>query len=159
MRAAPLLSLMLLGCARGDGGSVVVRWRLVDQATGAAPAGCRAQDRAFCCASLDGAAVIVEAVRLRITPVESASDGAAADIDCLSCRFPCSPLEQATRFEVPPGRYRLSIEALRCDRPIGVTPPGVVREVRAGETTNLGAIEIRLLPGTPSLPACADAGA
>ena len=134
-----------------------MRWRILDPTTGVAAPGCHVEDRNWCCASV-GAPVTIDAVRLRVAVASAASAGGAAEIECPSCRFPCAPLEHATRFEVPPGRFRLSLEALRCNQPIGVSPPAVVRDIRAGETTNLGAIEILIPPGTPSIPACGDGG-
>ena len=160
-------------CGSGGGGAVVVRWRLVDPETGSDPCGCTAPaasqaQSSWCCVnvgSLTGSCspptgndVVIDSVRLRI---RSLADGGVAgpEVPCASCCAGCADVEHTTSFEIPPGDYVLSIEALRCGVPIGATPPGLVRTVRAGEITNLNAIEI-VVPATANGPvSCGDAGA
>lgn len=145
------------GCVGGDGGAVVVRWKVIDQRTGAEPSGCKraVAERGSCCIDV-GQDVIIDTVRLLVL---SDGDGGAAVFPCASCCSTCSAFEHTTRFELPPATYRLSLEALRCGAPVGQTPPGVVRSVRAGEVTNLNAVEILIPAGTTTPAVCGDGGA
>jgi hypothetical protein len=163
-RRAPALALLVAasalasGCIGGKGGAIVVRWRLVDQAT--------AQQFTSCDVSTpsDGTniRVSIDRMRLLVQPfVDDGDLGAYALPDLLACTscedFPCSPPEHTTSFEIPEGTYRISLQALAagCGTPVGLSAPAVVRAVRPGEVTNLDAIEIALPPGTTS---CGDGG-
>lgn len=167
--ARALLALVLLAsaCTGGDRGAVVVRWRITDSTTGSpASGGCgtacagKSYNSSFCCASIGGHDVIIDGVELVAIPL--GSDGGAAVADCKSCRFACNPPESTTQFELRPGDYLLSLRALRCGAVVGDTPPGVIHTVRAGEITNLNAIQILLTPPAANAPiSCggADGGA
>jgi hypothetical protein len=161
MRAFALLAVAASGCVSGDGGAVVVRWRLIDQALGSSPAGCMhsTADSSWCCISVGGQDLIIDSIVLRVVPVVGGAAQQPAEVTCQSCSFPCSPFEHTTHFEIPPGTYLLSLEARRCGMPVGLTPPGVVRSVRAGEITNLDAIEIAIPIGTCAPLVCGDGGA
>jgi len=145
------LALVVGACATGDGGAVVVRWRLIDASTGGAASNCDVVDPS---ASID---LTVDEMRLRIE-LASAPDGGASELDCASCTFPCAPLEWTTDFEIPEGSYRFSLEARRCGVPVGNAPPAVVRAVRRGEITNLNAIGISVPPCTVTPASCPDGG-
>jgi hypothetical protein len=160
-----LLALLgLAGCSSGNGGAVVVRWQLVDPQIGpdGKPANCINADPGACCIDLnhDPKAlphdVVVDTVRLRLSQL---GDGGESEVACPSCSSACSALEHTTSFDIVPGAYLLSIEALRCGAPVGRTPPEVQRNVIAGEITNLNAIEILIPPGTCTPTSCDDAGA
>lgn len=161
MRLAPgllLLALLTPGCSGGERGAVVVRWKLIEGATGTQPASCHGVDvpAGACCGVIHGAtdsrAVLVDHIRLR---AERSVDGGEVLADCPSCCFSCAPLEHTTQFELPPGDYRLSLEALRCGQLVGYTPPAQVRTVNAGEITNLSAVEILIPPETDTPATCA----
>ena len=155
--ALPLgLVVALLGCAPERGGAVVFRWRLVDALTGTIRPSCSVCVTVEPGKECDGLDVRVEEVRLHVV------DQAGDEVPCSdrSCRPPCSALEWTTQFEVRPGEHRFSLEALVCRRPVGLTPPPVVREIQRGSITNLNAVEILLPAGTPPSPKqCPDGGA
>ncbi len=149
-----LLGLAAAGCSNGDGGAVVVRWRLIDASTGGAAAGCDVDDAP---ASIK---VHVDQMRLLIFPAgSSTADGGAGALDCASCRFPCAPLEWTTNFEIPEGTWRFSLLASSCGVPVGNAPPPVVRSVTRGQITNLNAIGVSMPPCTLAPTACPDGGA
>jgi hypothetical protein len=103
--------------------------------------------------------VIIDTVRLEIVPVAGDGGAPGTALDCPSCSEPCAAGEDTTSFDVPPGDYLLSIEALRCGVPVGYTPPAVQRSVRVGEITNLNAVEILIPPGVSTPASCGDGGA
>lgn len=164
MRFASGLLLFALGasasgCSGGDRGAVVVRWKLIEGATGTQPSSCHGVDvpSGACCGAIhagsDSRAVLIDHIRLRAARIV---DGGEVEVGCPSCCFSCAPLEHTTQFELPPGDYRLSLEALRCGRLVGYTPPAQVRTVHAGEIANLSAIEILLPPETDTPALCDD---
>jgi hypothetical protein len=168
VRPSIVIALALAGCApktcpSGGCGAAVVRWRLVDAATGATGDGCNldthvrdAKDpkRAEEC---DAVSVHLAGMKLRIV---TAGDGGDVEARCDTCRFSCAPREWTTAFEIPAGTYRFSLVALGCDQnPLGGSPPAVVRTVRSGEITNLNSIAISFAPGTSDPPSCRDADA
>jgi hypothetical protein len=163
------------GCHGGNAGAVAVHWQLVNPAFGAnaTPCDCASgsTENNVCCVNSDpnppdnecknvspSEDVVIDTVRLRVW---SLGDGGqrSTEVACSSCCFACGPLQQTTNFELPPGTYLLALEALRCGRTVGYTPPGVVRTVRAGEITNLDAVEIVIPNGLTSPASCGiDAG-
>ncbi len=147
-----LLACLGAGCAPGDGGAVVVRWKLIDAAAGQLATGCAIQDdsEANCSKWID---VVVDHVRLRI---ENLVDG--HEPPCATCVRACDSLEATTEFEIPEGRYRFSLEALSCGVRVGNSPPPIERTVFVGQITNLDVIGISIPPGTITPQACAAAG-
>ncbi|MSP59759.1 MAG: hypothetical protein EXR72_05345 [Myxococcales bacterium] len=138
------------GCpasAGGKCGAALVRWKLFDAATGLASSGCRVEDRAA------GTKADVDIVALHAVEVASGSDSFP-----LGYEFACPLLEGTTRFELPQGTYRFSIEARACGKtPVGDAPPPVTRTVLHGEITNLSVIGIQIPPCTRT-PICPDGG-
>lgn len=128
------LAALASGCSSSNNGAVVVRWRLVDGVTGERSDGCKVDN--------GGSAVSIDQVEL------SVADAAGQPIACPSCLFGCSSLEGTTSFALPADTYRFRLRAIRCQQTVGFTAPEVTRTVRAGEITNLGAIEILLPVGT-----------
>lgn len=138
-----LLALLTCGCSSaGNGGAVVVRWRLIDGATGVISENCDVADTA------SGTDLHVD--QMTLTVVDANTGQADACASCVA--FGCAPLEQTTRFEIPAGSYLFSLAALACGRPIGRAPPPVTRQVLTGEVTNLDAIAITIPPGTVDPP-------
>jgi hypothetical protein len=112
-----------------------VRWRIVDAAQG--------QQESDCTAGSGASQVVVDQVELMV------ADSAGKLVACPSCTFPCGPLEGTTAFALPTATYAFTLRALAsCQSPLGFTPPTVTRSVKAGEITNLGAIEILIPAGT-----------
>jgi hypothetical protein len=145
LRLAALLCLLASSCAR-DKGAVVVRWRVVDAATGELLTSC----------SVHG--VTIDHVRLRIVPMTAGGVPASMDAPCDSCCSVCTALEHTTNFELAPGDYKLWIEPLACGFVVGEVPPALVRTVTGGEITNLNAVEIRIQANAPAVHCDADAG-
>ena len=158
---ATVLAVGVAGCQGGSGGAVVVRWQLVDPSTGSKPDGCPVGtpdcclvgNSDYCCALLQTSDplvekhVVVDAMHLKLVPVTP--DGGSAPVECAQCRwFDCSSHEHATGFDIPPGDYLISLEAMRCGAVVGSEPPAVRRTVRRGAFTNLNAIEILLSTST-----------
>jgi len=173
LRFALLACLVLTACSRQKG-AVVVRWRLVDGTTSAGTVAnsceARAPDAACCArvASQEYASITnptgahdvnIDSISLHIE--RAAGDAGVFDVEvpCASCCFTCASDndrggEHTTNFEIPEGTYKLWLQFLRCGVPIGDVPAAVVRQVTAGEITNLNAIEIRIDPHQQSPAVC-----
>jgi hypothetical protein len=150
-RSSWLLALIVGACASGDGGAVVVRWRLIDSSTGGAATTCDLEDPQA------KVSVRVDTMRLAIFPA-SAPDGGVTEVPCPSCVFPCAPLEWTTNFEIPEGSYRFALEARACGVVVGNSPPAMLRSVQRGEITNLDAIGVAMPPCTVTPTTCPDGG-
>ena len=128
----------LCGCAADNHvGAAVVRWRLALSSTGVSVAGCQLVDSSsFVAVAVDDMALVAQRLDVAAEP--------------LTFPFRCGPTEGTTPFTIPTGTYAFSLHALACggSLPVGYAPPPQVRDVRAGEVTNLNAVEILIPPCT-----------
>jgi hypothetical protein len=140
LRGVALLALLGAGCsAPGDGGAVLVRWRLLVGPTGVPRPDCSINEPSL------GINLTVDTLQL----VVSALPPAPPDAGVVPLPpFRCIASEGTTPFKIPPGDYQMRLEAYACDgqRSVGLSPPPLVRSVRLGEITNLGAIAILIPP-------------
>ena len=157
--AFPIALLSVFVLASGSCGSdpgyaaVLIRWRIFDGLAGTAasrqqgPGGCNGS---YCCVSVyngheaDRTDVAIDRLRLRVERIEGGI--IVGDQDCPSCCFGCYPYEHTTHFEIPPGTYKLSLEAFSCGEQVGSTPVPLVRTLHQNDVINMYAQEIRLLP-------------
>lgn len=116
--------LAALGCVSVEGGAVEVSW-VVHSSGGYALSGCG-------CAEPP-----IDAIRLDVRPAAPA-EGLAS----LSYLFGCSRKRGATPFEIPPGRYAVSITALDGQGQAiaaAVTPPPRLATVEWGKPASMDA--------------------
>ena len=128
------------GCVSIDGGAVEASWVVVTHdGRGIANCGCTCPP--------------MPKVRLQLIPVAGGSDPCAGRD---SCQFSCGQKSGATRFDIPPGSYAVSLvpvgqdgqdivndpsgAAGMCSAFSGVAP--VVRDVIKGRVTQLDAVEM-----------------
>jgi hypothetical protein len=134
-----LISLLFsaLGCVSIEGGAVEASWVVFT------PDGRRISDCGCTCPA-------VRKVRFALEPVGGGADPCAGRT---SCMFSCNQQSGATRFDIPPGSYSISVvpvgvdgnditigEAGSCNAVAGISP--VVREVVKGRVTSLDAITV-----------------
>jgi hypothetical protein len=135
----PSLTLVALGCVAGcvaiDGGAVEASWDISDQGRGIADCDCTCPP--------------IAKVRFRVVG-ENGVDVCAGRSDC---EFACSVKHGATHFDIPAGKYALSLVPIgKNGEDLTVTPvtgcslqesvAPTLREVRFGQPTQLDAIEI-----------------
>lgn len=124
-----------MGCVSIDGGAVEASWVVVTH-DGRTIANC-----ACTCPPIDK-------IRLKLLPVEGGSDVCEGNA---LCRFSCGAHSGATRFDIPPGSYTISLvpvgkdgndiisgEADTCRAGVGIAP--IVRDVVRGQVTQLYAM-------------------
>lgn len=116
------------GCVPIDGGAVEARWVL--------------RNVGGIAVSCDASEAQISAIRFELVPQDSGDDPC---LDERSCRFPCDSGVGTTHFVIPEGRYAISLrpldatgEPLTTQDGIQVPAP-IIREVRAGQITNLNA--------------------
>jgi hypothetical protein len=132
-----------LGCTSIDGGAVEASWVVVTK-DGRAISDCGC------------ACPPIAKIRLQLLPT---ADGGSAPDPCAgraACAFSCNQQSGATRFEIPPGHYSISLvpvgadgndltsgsgEAGTCSAAGGASP--VVRDVVRGRVTQLDAMVVR----------------
>lgn len=140
MDRIPFIALLFsaLGCVPIDGGSVEASWIVVTHdGRGIADCGCTCPT--------------VANVRLQLLPITGGEDPCAGKS---TCQFSCNSQTGATRFDIPPGTYAISIvpvgvdgnditngEAGTCSAMPAVA--SVVRQVINGRVTQLDAMIIR----------------
>ena len=131
---------------QGDNGAALVRWRITTTSKG--------DVTQSLCSFSDPPSFI----NVAIDQVELVADRLDAVAPTPPNDFPCVASEGTTGFIIPVGTYAFSLRALACGGtlPVGFVPPPQIRDVRAGEITNLNAIEILIPPCTAIT--CADAG-
>jgi hypothetical protein len=138
--AVALFVLLGTGCsAPGDGGAVLVRWRLLVGPTGVPRSDCRIREPRL---NID---IEVDTLQLMVSPLPPAApDAGVVELP----PFRCNASEGTTPFRIPPGDYQMRLEAFACEgaRRVGLSPPPLIRTVRVGEITNLGAIAILIPP-------------
>jgi len=134
----PTLILLLfsaLGCVPIDGGAVEASWVVVTHdGRGISDCGCT-------CPS-------IATIRLKLEPAGGGADPCAGRS---ACQFSCNLQSGATRFDIPPGAYAISLvpvdaegnditsgEAGACTAGPGTNP--VVRDVVKGKVTGLDAM-------------------
>ncbi len=133
-----LLLFSALGCVPIKGGAVEAAWVVVT------PDGRTISDCSCTCAQ-------VAKVRLQLEPLSGGADPCAG---LESCRFPCNLKSGATRFEIPPGTYAISLLPVGADgndltmgeagsdcRAKPGTDP-IVRDVVKGRVTGLDAMTV-----------------
>jgi hypothetical protein len=126
-----------LGCVPIDGGAVEASWVV------ATPDGRRITDCTCTCPP-------IAKIRLQLIPTTGGGDPCAGSA---ACQFSCNLQSGATRFDIPPGSYAISLvpvgadgnditngEAGTCSAGPGVAP--VVRDVVKGRVTGLGALTV-----------------
>lgn len=134
----PTLILLLfsaLGCVSIDGGAVEASWVVVTHD------GRGISDCACTCPA-------IARIRLKLEPTGGGADPCAGQD---SCQFGCDRRSGATRFDIPPGTYAISLvpvgsdgndlvsgEAGACRAGPGASP--VVRDVVKGKVTGLDAM-------------------
>jgi hypothetical protein len=125
------------GCVSIDGGAVEVSWKVVTRdGRGIADCGCTCPP--------------IPKVRLQLLPLAGGSDPCAGRA---ASQFSCNWQSGATRFDIPPGSYAVSLVPVgadgnditngavgTCSAGGGVDP--VVREVIKGRVTQLDAMEV-----------------
>ena len=158
LQTIALLALLGIGCsAQGDGGAVLVRWRLLVGPTGVPRSDCRIREPSL------GIDIEVDTLQL----VVGALPPAPPDVGVVALPpFRCIASEGTTPFKIPPGDYQMRLKAYACNgqRSVGLSPPPLVRSVRLGEITNLGAIAILIPPcetvlcDQPETPPSCDGG-
>lgn len=134
-----LFSLLFsaLGCVSIEGGAVEASWVVVTQD------GRGISDCACTCPR-------VAMTRLSLIPIEGGEDPCAGR---QSCMFSCNRKSGATRFDIPPGMYAISVvpvgadgvdltggEVGTCSAGVGASP--VVRQVVSGRVTSLDAMTV-----------------
>jgi hypothetical protein len=129
-----------LGCVSIDGGAVEASWIVTTHdGRGITDCGCTCPP--------------IPKVRLQLLPVDGGSDPCAGRA---TCQFSCNQESGATRFDIPPGTYAMSLVPVGADGndittgAAGTSAPGVcsaragidpvVREVRKGRVTQLDAM-------------------
>jgi len=127
--AASVACLAIGACVDINGGAVELSWSL------------RQQDGSgITCAEAQ-----VARIQLCYTP-----EGGGGVADC-SNEWPCTDVRGTTDFDVPPGRYALSIVPV-CAQPgqtiSAVVPPPIVRDVTLGDVVQMNAL---LVVGTSTM--------
>jgi hypothetical protein len=126
-----------MGCVSIDGGAVEASWFVVTHdGRGIADCGCTCPP--------------IPKIRLQLLPVAGGSDPCAGRA---ACQFSCNLRSGATRFDIPPGSYVVSLvpvgadgnditsgEVGTCSATAGVDP--IVREVIRGRVTQLDAMDV-----------------
>jgi hypothetical protein len=125
------------GCVSVDGGAVETSWVVVTND------GRGISDCACTCPP-------IAKVRLQLVPIAGGADPCAGTA---SCQFSCNLQSGATRFDIPPGTYAISLvpvgadgnditngEAGTCRAGAGANP--VIREVVKGRVTGLDAMTV-----------------
>jgi hypothetical protein len=138
MDRVTLIALLFcaLGCVSVDGGAVEASWVVVTNNDGRRIANC-----ACTCPP-------IAKIRMQLTPVGGGPDPCAGHD---SCAFSCNQQTGATRFDIPPGTYGISLVAVGADGndipngPVGTCslgggPAPVVRDVQKGRVTQLDAL-------------------
>lgn len=130
MAATTGLCLVVHACARVDGGAVELSWKL-------RPASGALDDKFVDCASGKPGAGPITAIRL---------DWNVADREDFDV-WPCRDNHGATSFELPEGTALLRVSPLcEGDQPADprsyIAPAVEQRQVIAGDTVNLGAVEL-----------------
>jgi hypothetical protein len=157
LRTLVLLALLGAACSSpGDGGAVLVRWRLLVGPTGVPHSDCSISEPSL------GIDVTVDTLRLIVSDLPPAPPDEVVTLP----PFRCIASEGTTPFKIPPGDYQLRLQAYACggQRSVGLSPPPLVRSVRLGEITNLGAIAILIPPcetircDQPETPPTCDGG-
>lgn len=155
---ALLVALLVAGCSSpGDGGAILVRWRLLVGPTGVPHSDCSISEPSL------GINIVVDTLRLMVSALSPVPPDAGV-VELPS--FRCIASEGTTPFKIPPGDYQIRLAAYACDgqRSVGLSPPPLVRSVRLGEITNLGAIGILIPPcetalcSQPETPPTCDGG-
>jgi hypothetical protein len=139
MDRVTLIALLfsVLSCVSIDGGAVEVSWVVVTHdGRGISSCGCTCP--------------AVAKVRLQLLPVGGGADPCAGRA---SCEFSCDLQSGATRFDIPPGTYAISLlpvgpdsvdimngEAGGCTAGPGADP--LIRDVVSGRVTGLDAIMV-----------------
>ena len=132
-----LLFFSALGCVAIDGGAVEASWVVVTHdGRGISNCGCTCPP--------------VAKIRLKLVPIGGGTDPCAGRAACM---FSCDLQSGATRFDIPPGSYTISLvpvggdgnditngEAGTCSAGPGTDP--VVREVIKGRVTGLNATTV-----------------
>jgi hypothetical protein len=138
MDRVTLIALLFcaLGCVSVDGGAVEASWVVVTNNDGR-----RIADCGCTCPP-------IAKIRLALAPVGGGPDPCAGRA---SCAFGCNQQTGATRFDIPPGSYAISLVAVDQDGkdipvgPVGTCslgggPDPAVREVSKGRVTQLDAL-------------------
>lgn len=134
-----LISLLFsaLGCVPIEGGAVEASWVVVTQdGRGISDCGCTCP--------------AVAKTRVALVPLDGGADPCAGRE---SCMFSCNAKSGATRFDIPPGTYAISVvpvgadgvdltngEVGSCSAGPGASP--VVRQVISGRVTSLDAMTV-----------------
>ena len=133
-----VLLFSVLGCVAIDGGSVETSWVVVTHDNrGIGDCGCTCPP--------------IAKVRLQLLPIAGGSDPCVGRSEC---QFSCNAQSGATRFDIPPGTYAISLvpvgadgndiptgEVGTCRAAAGVDP--TVREVLKGRVTQLDAVTLQ----------------
>jgi hypothetical protein len=126
-----LIALVCLaGCVDVNGGAVELRWEI--RKTDGAKTSC--------------ADAGVARVRLIAAPTSGAMP--------ITRSWACNDYQAATAFDLPPGRYALSIEAVCAGEDAGSStaqervPEPILRDISSGTVAELNTLLIEKLPGT-----------
>ncbi len=148
MRARWLAGFLMLGVACVDvtGGAVEVSWKVFS------PAGSECPEEGSRCEAGGVSTVLIRAERL-----DAPDGGAPAAAPVIQSReFRCEAQTGSTDFNLPDGRYALSL-ALKPRGPCGAVdcrftvPPPVVKDVRYSQVTQMGLLEI-ISENSPKCP-------
>ena len=124
------------GCVPIDGGAVEASWQVATYGDGRGIADCGC------------ACPPISKIRLQLMPLSGGIDPCAGRT---TCQFSCNLQSGATRFDIPPGSYAISLvpvgadgndiaprsDSLTCGAQSGIDP--VVRDVLYGRVTQLDA--------------------
>ena len=138
------------------GASALIRWRLMDASTGTQAIPCMGQGavgKNACCVNVGGRDITIDVLRLRAEIIDPETGLFSDFTDCPTCCFQCDPNEWSTGFVLPAHRYRLSIEAYACGRPVGYSPAPLIRALGPGDNTNMQVQAILLHPSDTYDPA------
>jgi hypothetical protein len=163
---AALLRLTLVGLVvvasagcQGTGGAVSVRWRIRDLVSGRIwdpdeTANRDAETPGVCCPISEGGlctaanAWIVDRVRIVLSDPKTGAEN--LDPKLGKYVYPCAVREATTDWELPLGRWALTLQATAHDfagTPVlAATPAPEVRELTAGGVVNLQVIEVSVDP-------------
>jgi hypothetical protein len=148
----PVISPLAAACVKVDGGAVEVSW-VLQTFDGRSISDCSCADP--------------EVSRVRLVVARAGTDdsiGADACAGLASCEFACRRGTGATHFDIPPGRYAISLAPIGADgQPLaaglsgtsGVAVPApILRTVVFGQPTELDALSIQ----TSCAAVCGGAG-